>query len=864
MKRILLSLSVAFGLFFVADSAQAVAPAIHPPASQRLKDFAIVQAGNTWHAFPISVCVAYGSNCEYSDESIRHYISSDMVHWTDLGPALLPRAGNAIDSYAVWAPSIIFANNQWYMFYTGVSRNASNHYVQQIAVATSTNLLDWDRAENNSVLSCGQFSWAYYQPSASNGVGGDCRDPHVQWDEDGDRWLMSFAARREVFGNHPMVIGQAWSTNLTSWNEIGYLATTQHSIAESPHIVQHDNDFFLFWTTNCASGTCLRWASSSSISGPFSAPQNLTGQNWWEYASESITIQGKQFFLTAAVVITIRAVEFGTGPTIVEAPFATSTINASLRVSNQPGAEVRRFLPGVSVLRYRDNGDGIWDPNTDQYIGSVETSTEGQMRNDLLPGKYWYVPEPGAFDPGQALGAISPERYALSVVVDWNSTVTTDWLFRVAGRRWFLGTETLQRDFVAPNSIISTSTSQSFASVNFVHLLAGDETEVKMILSSDAGETWWTVVQGAWVQATGTATDAVSVTALNAELATFPVGAGQFAWRVFTPNEETVLAVDAGVNSGPTSPQLLSPSNGASVMSLTPQFSFVSADQENGLAYIVQTSADPNFLNPLHSSVSLLPSAEWNGLDANRIAPTGQTVGWTPESFLGNGTMYWRVKAIDVHGSGLWSEWSGAMLVAPVALTMSTPTVTYLSLTSARLSWTTVHPTTAYVMYADEEDHEVFVTVPTTSHAIVLENLIPGTNYSFAFYLQDIFTQSVNTVVVSETPTLSTTMNLGQITLGGTSATIAWSTNVASSGVVEYGLTPELGQSVTSSSTDTSHQVELTGLQSGQRYYYRVSGYGTTMYTGTVDSVMTVTPMFEPLDAPLDPAPILRLPRRRS
>lgn len=56
-----------------------------------------------------------------------------------------------------------------------------------------------------------------------------------------------------------------------------------------------------------------------------------------------------------------------------------------------------------------------------------------------------------------------------------------------------------------------------------------------------------------------------------------------------------------------------------------------------------------------------------------------------------------------------------------------------------------------------------------------------------------------------------------------TSIIVRWRTDVATDSVVRYGLSPgSLGQSVTVAGSTTEHSVKLTGLGTGQKYYYSV------------------------------------------
>jgi hypothetical protein len=67
-------------------------------------------------------------------------------------------------------------------------------------------------------------------------------------------------------------------------------------------------------------------------------------------------------------------------------------------------------------------------------------------------------------------------------------------------------------------------------------------------------------------------------------------------------------------------------------------------------------------------------------------------------------------------------------------------------------------------------------------------------------------------------PTIS---NVQSSSITSSGATITWTTNEASSSVVEYGTTTSYGSTATGSSGVTSHSVALSGLSTGTTYHYR-------------------------------------------
>lgn len=58
-----------------------------------------------------------------------------------------------------------------------------------------------------------------------------------------------------------------------------------------------------------------------------------------------------------------------------------------------------------------------------------------------------------------------------------------------------------------------------------------------------------------------------------------------------------------------------------------------------------------------------------------------------------------------------------------------------------------------------------------------------------------------------------------------TGVTVKWSSS-ETDGLVEYGTTEEWGLEATTFSADSIHRTDLTGLDFGMRYYYRVTSGG--------------------------------------
>ncbi|MGB2868895.1 MAG: lamin tail domain-containing protein [Bacteroidota bacterium] len=81
------------------------------------------------------------------------------------------------------------------------------------------------------------------------------------------------------------------------------------------------------------------------------------------------------------------------------------------------------------------------------------------------------------------------------------------------------------------------------------------------------------------------------------------------------------------------------------------------------------------------------------------------------------------------------------------------------------------------------------------------------------------------------TPPVISNVQASTITEG--SATITWSTDEASTSIVEYGLTASYGSNASNSSLLTGHSIDLTGLSANTLYHYRVSSTDAASNTAT-------------------------------
>ncbi|MGD0796574.1 MAG: fibronectin type III domain-containing protein, partial [Acidobacteriaceae bacterium] len=175
------------------------------------------------------------------------------------------------------------------------------------------------------------------------------------------------------------------------------------------------------------------------------------------------------------------------------------------------------------------------------------------------------------------------------------------------------------------------------------------------------------------------------------------------------------------------------------------------------------------------------------------------------------------------------------------------------------VSWSTDVPATTQLAYGTSPSLGLLSplqTALTASHGVVLTTLNPGTTYYFVaqstgangatgYSAQYSFTTTGAAVV--QPPVIS---NVAVSSITNTSATITWTTDQASSSLVNFGTTTSYGSSSMLNSTlVTSHSVTLTGLTPGTTYDFDVvsANAGAMSSTSPNSSFLTTSTTSPPV-----------------
>jgi hypothetical protein len=219
-----------------------------------------------------------------------------------------------------------------------------------------------------------------------------------------------------------------------------------------------------------------------------------------------------------------------------------------------------------------------------------------------------------------------------------------------------------------------------------------------------------------------------------------------------------------------------------------------------------------------------------SALDSTRVTAHSRTLsGLTPST-----AYHFRVLSVDATGNaGVSADYTLTTAAAPDTTPPAISNTTSGSITStgATVTWTTNEAASTQVDYGLTTAYGASTALNTTlstAHSAALTGLQAATLYHYRVRSSD----AAGNAAVSSDATFTTAAALDTTapvisgptasTISATSAVITWSTNEASTSVVDYGLTTAYGLSSSNVTLVTSHSLTLTGLTASTAYHYRV------------------------------------------
>jgi len=174
---------------------------------------------------------------------------------------------------------------------------------------------------------------------------------------------------------------------------------------------------------------------------------------------------------------------------------------------------------------------------------------------------------------------------------------------------------------------------------------------------------------------------------------------------------------------------------------------------------------------------------------------------------------------------------------------ISGPESSGITTKKATISWSTDRTCDSKVAYGTSSgsyyDEEPSKSTHVTDHSITLTNLSPGTTYYYKAKWTDedgnTGTSEEKTFTTDPAPSVSD-VKVSNVSI--TSAIITFTVSGASSAKIYYGPTTTFGgiYEVSTSTTESSYTVQLTGLDDDTKYYYKINTFDTEdeEYEGTI------------------------------
>jgi len=235
----------------------------YKPEGKLMWDLWFLKDKDKYHAFYLQHDEKTALKNRHDNVSIGHALSKDLVKWKEIGTALEPGKKGEWDDLALWTGSIIKKGKRYFLFYTGRHNKKGEKWIQKIGLATSENMVNWEKHEKNPILESDDKHYDLNNKKNRLGKIPTFRDPFVFQDKKSKKYYMFFSARRKgrkkVFNG---CVGAAVSKDLLKWKLLKpVLAPDRYDEMECCQLVQHKGYYYLFFLVPWEECYDPKWAS---------------------------------------------------------------------------------------------------------------------------------------------------------------------------------------------------------------------------------------------------------------------------------------------------------------------------------------------------------------------------------------------------------------------------------------------------------------------------------------------------------------------------------------------------------------------------------------------------------------------------
>ncbi len=214
-----------------------------------LWDFWLARAGADFHLFFLQAPRELGrEELRHAHASVGHAVSRDLADWSLLPDALAAGPEGTWDDRAIWTGSVVEHEGGWSMLYTGTNR-AEGGLVQRIGLATSSDLVTWEKHAANPVLEADPRWYELLDLSAWHDQA--WRDPWLfRHPADGAFHALITARARSGPADGRGVIGHARSRDLVDWEVLAPLTRPgDFGELEVPQLVAANGRFYVLFSS---------------------------------------------------------------------------------------------------------------------------------------------------------------------------------------------------------------------------------------------------------------------------------------------------------------------------------------------------------------------------------------------------------------------------------------------------------------------------------------------------------------------------------------------------------------------------------------------------------------------------------------
>lgn len=212
-------------------------------------DFWLALDGADYHIFYLQAPRSIGDpEQRHWNASIGHAVSQDLIDWEILPDALGPSLpSDRWDNFTTWTGSVIRYGGLWYLFYTASKREEQGR-IQRIGLATSRDLIFWEKHPANPLLNADPEWYETYDPDIWHEQA--WRDPWVFPDPDGKDFHAFITARTKGGTKDGRgVIAHAHSKDLINWEVLPPVSESgAYGHMEVPQRVEIDGRTYLLYS----------------------------------------------------------------------------------------------------------------------------------------------------------------------------------------------------------------------------------------------------------------------------------------------------------------------------------------------------------------------------------------------------------------------------------------------------------------------------------------------------------------------------------------------------------------------------------------------------------------------------------------